>query len=162
MPSDTHTTLTDQAAFLVRQDVGDRRSRREQEQPIILEESHGYPASYTCDGPDLVLSEEDIGTDTASTTTTKTLQFQFDYEFVMKDPREDLVEVFYEDLPVLEYGILLMAVQAIGLDTCTLDNQDISQWRAVGTEGTSSMIQESHVVSLASSRTDVLDPTVGT
>jgi hypothetical protein len=167
MPSETLTTLTNRASFLMREDVGHRRSRRQQEQlqPTILEES-GYPASYACEGSDSEATEID-------TTTTKTLQFQFDYEFVMKDPREDLVEVFYEDLPVLEYGILWMAVQAIGLDTCNLDNQEISQWRPAGTDassnafggklqGTNSMIEESHVVSLSSSRTDVLDPTVGT
>jgi hypothetical protein len=133
----------------MREDVENRRSRRQQEQlqPTILVEK-GYPASYTCMGSDI---SEGAGADTDATTTTKTLQFQFDYEFVMRNPREDLVEVFYEDLPVLEYGILLMAVQAIGLDTCKLDGQNISQWS-----------EESHVVSLASSRADVLDRTVGT
>ena len=167
MPSESLSTLTNRAAFLMRDDVGHRRSRRQQEQlqPTILEES-GYPASYACGAQDSEVTEID-------TTTTKTLQFHFDYEFVMKDPREDLIEVFYEDLPVLEYGILLMAVQAIGLDTCNLDNQNIIQWRPAGTDaknkanggnlqGTTSMIKESHVVSLSSSRTDVLDPTVGT
>jgi hypothetical protein len=161
MPSETLTTLTTRAAFLMREDVGHRRSRRQQQQlqPTILE-GNGYPASYTCEGSD---SSEVTDTD-IDTTTTKTLQFQFDYEFVMKDPKEDLVEVFYEDLPVLEYGILWMAAQAVGLDTCTLDNQDISQWRPVGADAGNdeSMIEESHVISLASARTDVLDPTVGT
>jgi hypothetical protein len=160
MPSETLTTLTNRAAFLMRDDVEHRRSRRQQEQlgPTILE-GNGYPASYTCEG--VSMSE---GADTDTSITTKTLQFQFDYEFVMKDPREDLVEVFYEDLPVLEYGILLMAVRAIGLDTCNLDNQRISQWRPAdgNLKGTSSPIEESHVVSLTSSRTDVLDSTAGT
>jgi hypothetical protein len=141
----------------MREDVENRRSRRQQEQlqPTILVEK-GYPASYTCEGSDVTEGDTD--------TTTKTLQFHFDYEFVMKDPRENLVEVFYEDLPVLEYGILLMAVQAIGLDTCNLDNQNISQRRLAdgNLQGTRAMIEESHVVSLMSSRTDVLDPTVGT
>lgn len=155
------TTLTNRAALLMRDDVENRPSRRQQEQlqlqPTILEEN-GYPARYTCEGSDGGEATE------IDTTTTKTLQFQFDYEFVMKDPREDLIEVFYEDLPVLEYGILLMAVQAIGLDTCNLGNQRISQWRPADSnlQGTTSMIEESHVVSLSSSRTDVLDPTVGT
>jgi hypothetical protein len=127
-------------------------------QPTILED-HGNPVSFTCEAP-VISSVEKKDTDTDAT---KMLQFQFDYEFVMKDPRESLVEVFYEDLPVLEWGILWMAVQAVGLDTCILDNQDIQKWRAGGgrrLQGTRSMIEESHVISLSSTRTDVLDPTV--
>jgi hypothetical protein len=158
MPSESLTTLTNRAAFLMRGDVEHRRTRRQQEKlpPTILEEN-GYPASYTCKAPG---SE---GTD-ADTTTTKTMQIQFDYEFVMKDPREDLVEVFYEDLPILEFGILRKAVQAIGLDTCNLDNQRIKRWRPAdgNLQGPGSMIEESHVISLASSRPDEIDPTVGT
>jgi hypothetical protein len=178
MPSST--TVPKRAAFL--EGVKHRRSRREQEQPdyssrttdttaenapTILEH-RGFPITYTCDGPDSGEGDTDVDT----TTTTKMLQFTFDYEFVMQDPRESLVEVFYEDLPVLEYGILLRAVQAVGLDTCNLEDQDISQWRPVGADGANgdgrrlqgsrSMIEESHVVSLSSIRTDVIDPTIGT
>jgi hypothetical protein len=185
MPSST--TVTKRAAFL--EGVKHHRSRRQQEQtevtgdtsssgsttdttaesaPTIVEH-RGYPITYTCDGPD----DGEGDTDTTTTNTnTKTLQFYFDYEFVMKDPRESLVEVFYEDLPVLEFGILWSAAQAVGLTTCNLEDQDIGQWRPIGADdangdgrrlqGSRSMIEESHVVSLSSIRTDVIDPTTGT
>jgi hypothetical protein len=184
MPSST--TVTKRAAFL--EGVRHRRSRRQQEQtevsgdtgssssttdttaensPIIVEH-RGYPITYTCNGSD----NGEGDTDTTTSTNTKTLQFHFDYEFVMKDPRESLVEVFYEDLPVLEFGILWSAAQAVGLNTCNLEDQDIGQWRPIGADdangdgrrlqGSRSMIEESHVVSLSSMRTDVIDPTTGT
>lgn len=116
------------------------------EGPVIVQEN-GYPSRYTCETNDAA----------AAALSTKTLQFQFDYEFVIKDPRESLVEVFYQDLPVLEYGMLWMMVQAIGLDTCKSSSSNALDQFATP----DSTLETTRVVSLASTRKDIMDPTVG-
>jgi len=139
----------------------DSSNDRSPNDPEITIEN-GYPAVYSCQD-DIVVEGED----------TRTLQFQFDYEFTMKDPRESsLVEVFYQDLPVLEWGILLMVVQAVDLGPCNLQQQqrairkfatDTESDTDATTDTTSGRQSafDTRVVSLASTRKDVVDPTVG-
>jgi hypothetical protein len=139
-----------------REDVGHRQQETETEKEAspVIEEHNGYPATYTCDAPEGGY--------------TKTLQFQFDYEFVIKDPMESLVEIWYQDLPALEWGILARVVQVIGLESCSFDEQQgIREWRPVGADGSANMIgnsmfEESRIISLSRSRADELDMTVGT
>jgi hypothetical protein len=118
---------------------------------------NGYPVSLSCreknsSSSSQVASKSAIPSTTFKNESLLDSTIEFDYELLLPDPREDIVEVLQQDLPKWEFFLLYYVADDIGILGCDIGKQNIN-----GTEGSSV-----DVVSLSSYGTDVIDNRVGT
>jgi hypothetical protein len=103
----------------------------------------GYPYSYTCE-------REDEASNTPVVSTT----IFFDFEFVLPDPEELFEEVFVQDLPKVEYGILNQLIKVTGVHKCDLEKQLTDPWLQDNYVGDPTVL----VLGLTSFEPDTVDP----
>lgn len=85
----------------------------------------------------------------------KTLALEFDYEFALPNPGEPFAEVQWQDLPVVEFGMLHRMNQVTGVESCDFTAQLEDPWLQSAGSGLH------RVVGLNSGAKDTLHP-VGT
>jgi hypothetical protein len=120
---------------------------------LKVEKNNGLPVSLSC--------TRDANSSTKVTASNDTRQvldstILFDYELMLRDPMENLVEVLQQDLPKWEFFLLYYVADDIGILGCDIDNQNI-----IGYDAKTGNATSVDVVSLSSYGTDVVDNRVG-
>ena len=108
---------------------------------------NGLPVSLSCQPKN---STNVTAVNTSSSLLDSTIEF--DYELMLRDPRENVVEVLLQDLPKWEFFLLYYVADDIGILGCDIEKQNITN----STEESSV-----DVVSLSSYGTDVIDNRIG-
>jgi hypothetical protein len=97
-----------------------------------VREREGYTTSYVCKlSPTAALNQTDAMQRTVNMTIHTTFLL-FDFEFVQYDPHEGLDEVFMQDFPKVELGILYRMASIAGLLDCDLQKQLEDPWMLSG------------------------------
>lgn len=125
---------------------------------ITIRRENGLPIDYTCPLRLLEFNSSSLLLSAGSTSgdELQSIEIGFSYAFSVVDPNEGIEEVIEQDLPALEYSILYLVAQSMGILKCDFENQNINLWSGIESRNVTS--PNSYVVSLSSYQMDSVDP----
>lgn len=128
-----------------------------------VEKINGLPVSLSCkENHTASSSSSQVPSSSSSqnndTRTTLDSTIEFDYELILRDPMEDLVEILQQDLPKWEFFLLYYVADDIGILGCDLQKK---KQNITAITNSSQEEKEWDIVSLSSYGIDVVDTRVG-
>jgi hypothetical protein len=135
---------------------------------IPLDATGRYPAKYSCERIWTGREENSVERLPDEPAIGRTFVLDFPYEFVAnRETSSDTVaSVLLRDVPALQWGILWMASEVVGLHSCDVQDQNIEGWidrahRLRHTRRRLELLNGPHIVSLENAQSHRFDTSVG-